>query len=242
VNDNLEIFPGTKLKGIEFTFYIDLLANDKESGAPIIIDMKTSGAGLPELVMLDPQLRSYSWAKNIPLVAFLWFRKMGRTISRGDSATMLEKAGGLLPGTDVVVLATDDFGVWVTPEKQRYEEMSTQFIGEAKAVKLARQAYVEGKSVFVVESALTKQRVQFQSAIISSDSAEDIGRSIKRDIINIAAANEKDFWPMQSGVRFPNEKCPNCAMRGICSNNPDLRDALVTRKQLDEFDFGKESE
>jgi radical SAM protein with 4Fe4S-binding SPASM domain len=94
----------------------------------------------------------------------------------------------------------------------------------------------------VPESILTKQRVQFKMARITPASAEDIGRSIKRDVINIAAANEKEFWPMQSGVRFPNEKCPNCAMRGICSGNAELRDSLVTRKQLDEFDFGKESE
>jgi hypothetical protein len=79
-------------------------------------------------------------------------------------------------------------------------------------------------------------------AVITPESQEDIGRSIKRDVINIAAANEKGFWPMQSGVRFPNEKCPMCAMRGICSENPELRDTLVTRKQIEEIDFGTESE
>ena len=92
------------------------------------------------------------------------------------------------------------------------------------------------------EYTVTKQRVQFKHVIISEESREDIGKSIKRDIVNIARATETEFFPMQSGVRFPNEKCPNCAMRGICSNNPDLRDALVTRKQLNELDFGNDSE
>jgi len=31
-------------------------------------------------------------------------------------------------------------------------------------------------------------------------------------------------------------------MRGICANRPELRDELLVRKQMDEFDFGKESE
>jgi hypothetical protein len=79
-------------------------------------------------------------------------------------------------------------------------------------------------------------------ARITPESAEDIGRSIKRDVINIASANEKDFWPMQSGVRFPHEKCPMCSMRGICSDNPELRDTLLVRKQMEEFDFSKENE
>jgi hypothetical protein len=242
VETNFEVFPGSKLSGIEFTSYIDLLAELKSTNDPIIIDMKTSGKDVPDFTVLDPQLRSYSWVKGFQNVAFLWFRKMGRSVSRGDCATMLHPYAGLEPGTKIIVMATDDFGAWVTTDEKAYEEMSEKFVGEAKAVKLARQAFVEGKSVHVVESAFAKQRVQFKAAVIDADSAEDIGRAIKKDIIDIAAATEKEFFPMQGGVRFPNEKCTMCAMRGICANRPDLRDSLLVRKQLDEFDFGKESE
>lgn len=256
VQTNFEVFPATKLAGIEFTSYIDLMANLKktqpqltplfqippEAGAEIIIDIKTSGKDIPELVILDPQLRSYAWVKNIPLVAFLWFRKMGREISKGDKATILDPYAGLTAGTDVTVLRTDDFGVWVTTEPKIEEEMNKLFVGSSKAVVAAKQQYVETNGKHVLANAITKQRVQFKMVTIPADSREDIGRSIKRDIVNIASANEKEFWPMQSGVRFPNEKCPNCAMRGICSGNSDMRDALLVRKQLDEFDFGKEAE
>jgi hypothetical protein len=262
VQGNFEVFPGSKLAGLEFTSYIDLLANLKkeqpqqpnslfkvlpEPGEEIIIDIKTSGKDIPELTMLDPQLRSYAWVRWRPedtrkLVAFLWFRKMGREISRGDKVTLLENYGGMLAGTDGIVLATDDFGAYVTPNEKLYDAMSAQFIGEAKAVKLARQAFIEAQAAHVVESVLTKQRVQFRMATITAESADDIGRKIKRDIINIARANEAEDWNMNSGVRFPDERCPNCSMRGICSGNPELRDALVTRKQLEEFDFSKESE
>ena len=242
VETNFEVFPDTKLAGLEFTSYIDLIAQTKTTGRPLIIDIKTSGKDVPEFTVLDPQLRSYSWVKGYPNVAFLWFRKMGRAISKGDTVTFLEPYADLQPGDDATVVLVDDFGVWVTQNPQFIEEMAIKFVGESKAVKIARQAYVEANFKHAPERAVTKQRVQFKSAVITSESSEDIGRSIKRDMINIVAANETEFWPQQSGVRFPNEKCPMCAMRGICADRPDLRDQLIERKQLDELDFGKESE
>jgi hypothetical protein len=253
VETNFEVFPDTKLAGIEFTSYIDLVAQMKSDlewkdctqfipGSPIIIDIKTSGKDIPELVVLDPQLRSYSWVKNWPNVGFLWFRKMGRAISKGDTVTFLEPYAGLQPGDDALVLLKDDFGIWVTQNPQVVDEMDAKFIGKSKAMEADRKAYIEANSKFAPEKVVTKQRVQFKAAIISPESAEDIGRSVKRDIINIVAATEKDFFPMQSGIRYPNEKCPNCEMRGICANKLELRDMLLSRKQLDELDFGKESE
>jgi PD-(D/E)XK nuclease superfamily len=243
VETNIEVFPSSKLAGIEFTSYIDLVAYIKESPmTPMIIDMKTSGKDVPEYTALDPQLRSYAWVKGWPDVAFLWFRKCGRQISSGDAITLLEPRAGLSSGADAVVISKDDFGLFVTQNKRDYDEMGAQFKGTSKAVEAARKAYIESHGILVPESAITKQRVQFKSAIITPESSEDIGRAIKRDIIAITQATEKDFFPMQSGVRFPNEKCPMCAMRGICSGNSDLRDALLMRKQLDEFDFGRDTE
>jgi hypothetical protein len=238
VQTNFEVFPGTKLAGIEFTSYIDLEAQLKDGKTPLIIDIKTSGKDIPDLLVLDPQLRSYAWVKGFPNVAFLWFRKMGREISKGDWIKILQPYGGFEPGASVVVLKEDDFGFWVTPDAQIEADMNKLFVGQSKAVVAARQAYIEANGKLVVESAITKQRVQFKMAQVSEASREDIGRSIRRDIVNIAAATEKDFFPMQSGVRFPNEKCPNCAMRGICSDNAELRDALVMRKHADDFGFG----
>lgn len=247
VQTNFEVFPDTKLAGIEFTSYIDLLAQMKGTFEPIIIDMKTSGKDVPEFTVLDPQLRSYAWVKWRPetvsvQVAFLWFRKMGRDISRGDTVTLLESYGGMEPGADAIVLARDEFRLYLTQNQKVLDDMDAKFVGESKAVKAARQEYVLANSAAVPERCITKQRVQFKQATITKESAEDIGRSIMRDVVNIAAATESDFFPMQSGVRFPSEKCPNCAMRGICANRPELRDQLLVRKQLDEFDFGKESE
>ena len=241
VETTFEVFPGTKLAGIDFTSYIDLVAQIKDSDKPLIVDMKTSGKDLPEFMVLDPQLRSYAWVKSWSNVAFLWFRKMGRSVSKGDTVTFLDAFGTFQPGTDAEVLSTDDFGVWVT-DKSSIVDTFDKFKGVSKAVEAERIKFLEEKATHVSERILTKQRVQFKMATITQESADDIGRSIKQDIVNIAAATEREFFPMQSGVRFPNEKCTFCAMRGICADRPELRDELLIRKQMDEFAFDNESE
>jgi len=247
VQTNFEIFPGTKLAGIEFTSYIDLIAQLKGSHESLIIDIKTSGKDVPDLTLLDPQLRSYAWVKWLPeeiqkWVAFLWFRKMGREISKGDKVMFLEPYAGFEPGKSGIVLLKDEFGVWVTSDPKIEDEMNEKFVGQSKAVVAARMEYIKENGKHVAESAITKQRVQFKMAAITKESADDIGRKIKHDVVNIARANETENWFMNSGVRFPDERCPNCSMRGICSNQPELRDQLVARKQLEELDFGTETE
>lgn len=244
VQTNFEMFPDTSLAGIEFTSYIDLIAQLKTTNRSVIIDAKTSGKDVPDLVMLDPQLRCYSWVKNIPHVAFLWFRKMGRSISKGDTVTILEPCAGYAAGTDLTVMLVDDFGLWVTHDEKIIDDMDAKFVGQSKAVKEARQAFIEANGNHVQEKVITKQRVQFRMTEISKDSADEIGQMIRQDAVNIVTANERGFWPRQGGLRFPNEKCNMCAMRGICADRPDLRDSLLVRKQADEFDlaFSNESE
>jgi len=243
VETNFEVFPGTKLAGLEFTSYIDIVAQIKDTFEPLIIDEKTSGKDVPEYSVLDPQLRSYAWVKGWPNVAFVWYRKCGRTISKGDTVTFLEPYTGFQPGDEAIVMGRDPLGYLIVTQIQHIiDDMDTKFVGESKAVKADRAVYMESYGKCVPEKVVTKQQVLFKMAVITPESAEDIGRAIKRDMIAIAQATEKDFWPMQSGVRYPNEKCPNCPMRGICANKPELRDMLLMRKQVDELDFGKESE
>ena len=162
VQTNFEVFPDTKWAGLEFTSYIDLVAQHKTTGVPIIINMKTSGKDVPEFTVLDPQLRSYSWVKGWPDVAFLWFRKMGRAISKGDTVTFLELYADIPPGDTAMVLAKDNFGIWVTQNHQVVDEMDAKYAGTAKAMVAARQQFIEANGKHVPERAITKQRVQFQ--------------------------------------------------------------------------------
>ena len=239
VERNMEVFPGSRLQGISFTAYLDIVATLKETGEHLVVDCKTSAKRIsPDFTALDPQLRSYAWITGWPNVAFLNFVKMGRTISRGDSVTILQ---GENAGQERWVLGVDDFGVWLTDSQEVVDELA-QFADKKKATEEARQKYVEEHGKLLPERFITKQRLFFQRAIIPPDSVEDIGRAIKRDIVNIVKSTELNLFPMQSGIRFPNEKCPNCPMRGICANRPELRDALVERKQIDELDFGKAEE
>jgi len=242
VETNFEVFPGTKLAGIEFTSYIDLVATTKDTNRPVIIDIKTAGKSIPEFISLDPQLRSYSWVKGWPDVAFLWFRKMGRSVSSGDTVTVLDPYADYAPGDTATVLMVDDFGLWLTRERKIYEDMAEKFVGKSKAVEAARAEYIKANSKNVPERFVTKQRIQYGSAIIAKESAEDIGRKNKRDVANIVRANETDDWTQNSGVRYPNDRCTSCMMRGICADRPDLRDMLLTRKQMDELEFSSEEE
>ena len=73
---------------------------------------------------------------------------------------------------------------------------------------------------------------------------EDIGVSIKQDIIAIHAASTNNHFPMRSGVRWPNNQCTMCAMRGICIGDNELRDKILERKQVDELalDFSQDDD
>lgn len=243
VETNFEVFPGTKLAGIEFTSFIDMVGQIKDSFEPIIIDMKTSGKDIPEMISLDPQLRSYSWVKDWRNVAFLWFKKCGRKMSKGDEVTVLHECKAGRPGEKLIVLKADDFGVWVTPNQRVVDEIDSLFKGKSKETEAARAKYIETNAEHVPEHYLTKQQIQFGSGVVSKESADDIGRAIKKDIIDICGATEQDFFPMLSGVRWPKDQCLNCCMRGICSGNNELRDKIIVRKTKDDVvDFGTESE
>jgi|SRR5690348_2781836 len=240
-----EVFPGSRLAGIKFTSYIDYLGKMKDTGETIIIDQKVAGNELPELelIELDPQLRSYVWAlsqagvkKGCSLVALLWLRKMSRDIDRGDTVTMLNPWNGLGIGVEVTVLDKDPNGsLWVTRDAQIVDGVKAR-AGKKKADEVIRRKYIEDYSLNVPANLVTKQRIEFGWARVTPESASDIGQSIKQDIVHIVAATENNFFPMQSGIRFPHDVCSMCEMRGICINKPELRDALVERKDGDDFE------
>ena len=237
VEKNIEMFPDSKLAGISLTMYLDMVVVFKETGNRGVVDMKTSGKEVPEFTELDPQLRTYGYGTGYQDVAFLWFRKMGRTISCGDEVTLITNDLLFKAGTKGTVLGKDVLGgIWITLSESVAEGLQ-QFEGKSKDVVEARQKYVEANGILVDEKNLTKQRIYFKHVVLSVESMEDIGRSIKRDILSIVRSNELDFWPMQSGVRFPHDKCTKCEMRGICADRPALRDSLVERKVVDDLEL-----
>jgi hypothetical protein len=59
---------------------------------------------------------------------------------------------------------------------------------------------------------------------------DDVGRSVAQATVEMVRAHEQDFYEMQPGIRFPNEKCNFCAMRWLCLNRPEERDKNLTRR------------
>lgn len=236
----IEVFPDTDLAGIEFIAYLDMIVTLKETGEKCIIDCKTSGTKIPDYIVLDPQLQSYAWVEKNPNVGFLWFQKVSRSVETGSEVAPL---CGQKAGVSLIVLKTDEDELgapahWLGSEKQR-EEMNKKFPPKQKsqAVLTAKDQWLHANAIRVLESNLTKQAVHVRISKVSKKLADDRGRSIGNDIVQIHAASEDNFFPQQGGVRFPNEKCPRCPMRGICSGDDKVRDDLLVLSQPNDFDI-----
>jgi hypothetical protein len=199
-----EVFPDTDLAGIEFIAYIDMLA-ETANGEKIILDIKATSQKMdfiPDIAALDPQLRAYSWITGIEKVGFIWFTKTSRTIKKGYTVTLLEDFEGLSAGIEA----------------------------EIRSVKKDFVDSVELETgVFVPVSLVTKQKLNVITARINEENRQEAAEVIAQDIVRIVEANERNFWPKQGGIRYPNSKCLSCPMRGNCLNNPKLRDQLVKR-------------
>ena len=246
VQRSYEIFPGTELGGIELISYMDLVAKLKPGRfAPdlpdsrVILDMKVSTAVCPTLIALDPQLRTYSMVEKIPTVGFLWFGVKSRNLKKGDAVTYIETGMNITAGTTLFILSEDKSDIPIVPPSvyviadEKDIEKFEAIKGASKEAKAAREKFIADFGVIVPISALTRQEIDVRMATITDESREDMRKQIEQDVIRIHHASESDFWPMQGGVRFPNNKCVTCAMRGICSNNEKLRDELVVRIQED---------
>jgi len=68
---------------------------------------------------------------------------------------------------------------------------------------------------------------QFVGAHISQEDMNEAGETIGQEIAEIVAANKRGSFPKQPGIRFPNNKCINCAMLGICLGDDAMRDDLL---------------
>lgn len=98
-----EVFPGTELAGIDFIAYVDMLVDfeyEDGKGHPGMVDIKVSGSGLDateNILLLDPQLRSYAWVSSTPDQAFLWMhRHKPGEYKKGDRASLLSDGSDVL--------------------------------------------------------------------------------------------------------------------------------------------------
>jgi ribosomal protein L24 len=187
---------------------------------PLIIDCKTASADLDtNLIRLDPQLAEYAWQLQIFDVAFLWFVKRSHELKKGDKVTLLQSVGSTHAGTNGYVLNID-------------KKENKVLVGDSKV----KAQFEDGKRFFqrsdvlICEpTALTKQRLQFSSVRLTDTEVREVGQRIGFDTVQMVESHRTGFYPKLGGIRFPNQKCNFCEMRGICLDQPDLRDALLTR-------------
>lgn len=256
-----EVFPGSTLGGIKFKAIIDCLSspsadhpllpkiteNEEKLRAglgqprPLIIDIKTAGKMYvtdPSLIALDPQLHSYAWTGNVFDVAFLVFVKTGLKMERGSSVTPLvgPQAGVRMTCVEPLEAAENETGkhCWlVIPDSEELqkglEDYTAGLTAKAKITK-RREFAANAGFRFAVED-LTTQRIQFLPARISPQDAAESGEVIGQQLAEIAAASGRNFFPKLGGIRWPNDRCLNCEMRGICGHNDALRDELVFKPE-----------
>lgn len=267
-----EIFPNhPKLGGIEFFAKLDMIAHadphhpmlpkiegKPENGVyrPVIIDIKTSGIDLDStagIVAHDLQLRSYAWVRGIYDVAFLWFKKSPHGLAKGYSVTLLADAGRFKAGEEAVVVSVEDAGAYLVGNDLMLEEMNKAQgrkengkLDTTKAATLRAEEWREQNAVLVPFENISRQRLQFSSAIISRKSAEDAGLIAADQIVRIVNAWESNKWVNTFGVRFPHDDRRDGYFKAFVLQDQPFRDSMFEQKAEEDlndyFDEPEEAE
>ncbi len=245
-----EVFPGSHLGGIYFRAILDILCSPPagfftdgfpENGKPrpLLVDVKTAGKAYPTdlgIVGLDNQLAAYAWVSGIADVAFLTLVKGSPEIERGTEVRTLIEWKGVKAGADMVCIEPVDGGAaWTLLPKQpdtlsAFNEFTKGLTGKIRTAK--RLEFSLHAGIALQAKHLTTARIQFLPARIAEEDAAEAGNSIGKEIAAIWQAFRSNDFPKTGGIRWPNDRCLNCQMRGICSHNDELRDSLVYK--LDE--------
>lgn len=254
-----EMFPGSDLAGIEFVAYIDMRVNSKLTlGDALGVDIKVMNKALdttPDIARLDQQLRTYAWVTGIPDWAFLNFIKQGRELERGSHVALLGGVGKFTAGQSAVVIKFQEYEpakpadpakprskpkeeiseeTWIVESADVIDRMfETCGKGQTNDEKDARNFFIRDNATKINRKLLTKQKIQFVNTHIGLNEQLEAARQIGQDVAQIVYADQENFYPKQGGIRWPNDKCVHCSMRGICLDNSELRDKLVYRTDED---------
>lgn len=232
---------------------------------PVIVDIKTSGVDFPEaygIAAYDTQLRRYSWLSGIRDVALLWFVKKSLSIQKDSLVTLLENAGSLAAGKEVIVVHVQEqpkakkptkkdpnpepeqppvpVGIYVVANESLTEQMDkaqgyregTKDLDTTNEAKNRKYAWLCEFATRVEKSQITKQRLQFNAGYVSQQSADDAGEIAGRQIINIVNAWKRNAYPNTFGVRFPHDD----------RNDPYFQAFVLGDERFKELNFVKSDE
>jgi hypothetical protein len=246
LNYEKKLWPGSDLDDLSFTSFVDMLVT-AEDGERILVDIKTQKTPLsliPNLLTMDPQLKDYAWATGIKKVGFLWLVKARPdSFKRGDKVILLEDCKPFRAGQSLLVVKYIDPGVSDPQEEpkalvgldeavrlmdEQLEVISGKGAQEKKA-QVQLDFLSDGRLVFASREIITKTSLQFVTAEIPDQDLPEIGQDIGDKTLRIKKSYEDNSWPRDGGVRFPNQKCSFCQMRGICLKDNFLRDSLLVK-------------
>ena len=239
VNVKTDLFPGTEYEGLKYTTVLDMVSevpeghlgytllppNGKSGNRKLIIDIKTSAASYyvdPRLSALDGQLRDYAWSTGIETVAFLVLVKNFTDITVGDWVTVLRgpKAGKKYQAFDitterVLVLSKQDYDEYMSRKK------GIKGKGAKEAIEILLTEYFYKGHSFSRED-LTKQKIQFLPAVISSEDMAEAREVACREAMEISDCGLRNYYPKYPGVRFPSNQCLSCECLGLCVGDQDM--------------------
>lgn len=251
-----EVFPNDpKFGGIEFFAKLDMITHadphhpmlapiewKPEYGIyrPVIVDCKTSGIDLDSsvgIVKHDLQLRMYAWVRGVYDVAFLWFKKSPHSVKKGCSVTLLVDAGRFKAGEEAVIASVEEESVYLVGNDLMLEEMhkaqgrkENGNLDTTKAATLRAAEWREQNAVLVPTQDITRQRLQFSSAIISRKSADDAGQIVADQIVRIVNAWESNKWTNTFGVRYPHDDRRDGYFKAFVLQDQAFRDSMFEQK------------
>ena len=222
---------------------------------PLIVDIKTGAKDFHEaqgMARYDLQLRRYSWLSGIRDVAFLWFKKAGTNLSKGNEVTLLVDAGLHKAGQTVVIATSEtDDGIWVVGSEFLLVEMEKAQGRKADGKLDTTKAAVQRKEIWLTQNAckvptdaITRCRLQFNAARITDDEANAAGRVAGRQIQGIVNAWKTDIWDNTFGVRFPNDGTHDPYFQAFVLNDEKYRELNFIKTDQQELDdlFAEEVE
>ena len=139
--------------------------------------------------------------------------------------TLVREPGAIV---SIIYKVTDDLMMEEMRKAQGFKENGN--LDTTKAAVLRAEEWREQNAVLVAEADVTKQRMQFSSAIVSKKSADDAGQIVADQIVRIVNAWESNKWTNTFGVRFPHDDRRDGYFKAFCLQDQAFRDSMFEQK------------
>ncbi len=183
------------------------------------------GVTLLERLAQDNRLRIRQPRRNLQV-------KLLRQLSNGNDFVAYIDAIGSLDGTRCLIewkVTTSRY----TTEPEGLLALDPQLVCYSWISGIAEVALV----AFVRKS---QPEIQYLRTTISEEQRQQYGQLVEQTIAQIEAG----YFPLHSGIRFPQNGCLSCSCLGLCLGNQDLVEAKLVRKPgasdldwLDQLDY-----